>query len=240
MHTSVLGGLCLLTWLTLGCAAAHPPLAQSTSLAENATETPGQVRSLINPAGPLLPGTPVQPTLTPQAFPDQPGQAPGGLPLPNKPPASPASQNPDAGDWQTYTDSRAHFSISYPPYLVARPLTAAELARLEPAPVAATFFEDQRNHSAALAPPALSIRVFQNSQQLALADWLVAVGLFKPDADWTTEPYQGQFVAGLKVMTPTFMSPGWFVYVARRNEVWQLTPLGSAAEQMLNTFKFTD
>jgi hypothetical protein len=119
-------------------------------------------------------------------------------------------------------------------------LAAAELAKLQPAPVAAVNFQDSRNASIPNAPAAFSIRVFQNAKQQALEDWLVATGLLKREAGESTQPFRGKSVTGIKVMRSTFMAPGWSVYVAHRNYVFQLTPLGPEAEQMLDTFKFMD
>ncbi len=228
-------------WVLPGCAGVNQPLAQPAAPdLKTATETPEVEMVVTNPEGTLTPVTPAPRAAAPEALPGQPMQVPGVAPAQDQPPAPELVQPLDPSKMQTYTDNSSRFTIAYPSNLTPKPLAAAELAKLQPTPVAAVDFTDSRNASIASAPPAFSIRVFQNANQQALENWLTAAGLLKPEAGGSTEPFRGKSVTGIKVMTSNFIAPGWSVYVAHRNYVLQLTPLGLEAEQMLDTFKFMD
>ena len=142
----------------------------------------------------------------------------------------------DRATWLTYMDNVYHFTIAYSPSYTVKQLKADELVQLSPEPIAAIYFQDQYNPLANIAPPAFSIRVFESKTQQPLVAWLKQVGLFHPAAGWLSEPYQGKYVTGLKIISSDYMAPGWFVYVMRGDQIFQLTPLGTEAELMLDTF----
>ncbi|HEX6290656.1 MAG TPA: hypothetical protein VFZ66_15815 [Herpetosiphonaceae bacterium] len=148
-------------------------------------------------------------------------------------------EHPDPRTWQAYVDRTYHFRIAYPPYITIKHVSDAERAQLTPVPLAATYFQDGRNELAALAPPLFSIRIFANESQQPVADWLVASGLLNREAGWIAEPFTGANVSGVKVVSPTLMAPGWFLYVRHKGFVFQLTPLGEDADRMLSTFALT-
>jgi hypothetical protein len=52
--------------------------------------------------------------------------------------------------------------------------------------------------------------------------------------------YQGKYASDIRVITPTLAALGWVVYIAYGNNIFQLAPLGTEAEQMLDPFKFTE
>ena len=108
---------------------------------------------------------------------------------------------------------------------------------MDPSPRAAWHFRDTRGELAGLAPPAFAIHIFEKEPAQPLESWLEANGLLRREAGWFTEPYQGRHIAGLKVISPTFMAPGWSVYVTGDGRVFQLTPLGEEGERMLETFE---
>jgi hypothetical protein len=143
----------------------------------------------------------------------------------------------DPALWKNYTDDTYHFNISYPPHYAIKYLSKAELAQLSPLPLAAIYFLDQRNNLAEIAPPAFSICIYENKERQSIEGWLTRVGLLNRKAGWLTEPYQGKSVVGVKVFSPNLMAPGWFVYVADDIYIFRLTPLGTEAEQMLDTFE---
>jgi hypothetical protein len=173
----------------------------------------------------------------------QPGQSIGGDVSPPLPPIQPPpptqAQSSAAEQWQTYSNPTYRFAITYPTYLVPVEASASDRAGLCPTPLASIAFQDQRLDLPALGPPAFSIRVFDNSARQNVRDWLVSQGLFEPTAGWTIEPFQGSHVTGYKVVSPTFMAPGWFVYIAQQDRILQLTPLGSDAELMLDSFNLS-
>jgi hypothetical protein len=142
----------------------------------------------------------------------------------------------DSTAWQVYTDDVFHFSISYPSYYSIKHLEDAQLTELSPSPLAAIHFSSEHGELADIAPPEFSIRVFDNRTEQSVEDWLITTGLLKPEAAWFTEPYQGVYESGVKVISARFMAPGWFVYVADNTHIFQLTPLGTEAELMLDTF----
>jgi hypothetical protein len=233
---TILGVLAVLTSLAAGCAAASAGPGQTPPAEINATETPGGVISITNPEVSPMSTVPTNKT---DASSSEPGQVPGGLPSQDQgTPQVPPAAAPSA--WQTFPDNSSHFTIAYPSTLTPQSLSAGELKGLEPLPTAAVYFRDQREASIPNAPPAFSIRVFSNDKEQGLEDWLIANKLLLKDAGWATQAYQGKNVSGIKVMTPTLMAPGWFVYIAHGGNIFQLTPLGTEAEQMLDTFKFTD
>ncbi|MBC7236915.1 MAG: hypothetical protein H5T69_13830 [Chloroflexi bacterium] len=144
----------------------------------------------------------------------------------------------DTATWLTYTNREYRFRLSYPPHLVIETLDERMLATLDPSPVAGVDFRDPRGDVAAIAPPAFSVRVFENGERLSLEEWLRAHQLFRPQAGWVSEPVTLAHVSGLKIVSSTLMAPGWWIYVARGEHIFQLTPLGQEAERMLDTFAF--
>ncbi|MCI0577451.1 MAG: hypothetical protein L0332_20065 [Chloroflexi bacterium] len=149
------------------------------------------------------------------------------------------SEQLDVSAWLQYQDDAHHFQIAYPPDYVTVQLSDAELNQLTPRPVAAVYFLDPllNDPASPAAPPQLSIRVFTKEPQQPLEEWLPAVGLFNPEGGWYTQPYQGKTATGLAVFSSDFMAPGWFVYFTANGLVYQLTPLGTEAEAMLDTFR---
>lgn len=155
-----------------------------------------------------------------------------------------SSQNaPALTSWNTYTDTTYNFSISVPPDFVVDQLSQTDLVAHTPTPLAATEFVDSdtmQSDVADLAPPNLLIRVFANETQEPIEEWLTNRGLLDHEAGWYTEPFEGLYTSGISVYSPSFMAPGWFVYVTDQSYVYQLTALGTDAELMLNTFSVSN
>lgn len=187
----------------------------------------------------------VTPSLTVTPLVEAETSQPGTMPSGDAQIAGNGSNDPDMLDeidptsWQEFTDDIFHFSTVFPPYFTIKILEDAELAQLSPEPLAAIYFQDQRKELVELAPPDFSIRIFDNKEGVPTGDWLETVGLINREAGWVTQLYQGKDVSGVKVISPDFMAPGWFVYVNNGNQIFQLTPLGVEAELMLEMFKFT-
>jgi hypothetical protein len=165
-----------------------------------------------------------QETITPQTLLSQPAQS---------------AKNSNVTDWPVYQDTVNHFQISYPPQFEFKVLDNSELVKMKPEPVAVTYFNDTPTTAGLLVPPKFSLRIYKIGAGTSVENWLKTNGLYQPDSDWTIAKYQGEHFSGYQVNSALYMTPGWFIYTVQGEYLYQLTPLGSDAEKMLNTFEFT-
>lgn len=231
-----------------GCAAADQNLAAfgnqnqpspaDTPGAETRVTNSGDTITLVNPSVGVTsePSAPLTSVVTPGP---EPGEAGASAPV-NASPIPTVLGVQEMSNWQLHTDPRYRYSISYDPRLSVRQLNASELAALDPVPLGAINFEQGSSSVPGIAPLVISVKIFQNSKNEPLDEWLRTTGLLQDQGSQVIEQYRGRFVTGIKVISLNFMAPGWSVLIARSDLVFQLTPIGEEGEAMLDTFRFLD
>ncbi len=143
-------------------------------------------------------------------------------------------------DWPVYQDTLYHFQISYPPQFEFKLLDNAELDKLKPEPVTATYFNDPPTNLGGLVPPKFSIRIYKIGAGTSVENWLKTNGLYLPDSDWTIAEIPGRTFLRLPgEFVLSIWPPAVFIYAVQGDYLFQLTPLGQDAEKMLTTFEFT-
>ncbi|MFZ4658288.1 MAG: hypothetical protein ACOYNY_14830 [Caldilineaceae bacterium] len=241
-HYWRVGLLLVIITATMGCTLIHAN-QRSTPLSTQAVATSAveQTSSLTNPTISVTTQLPPAPPKTKDGGDPVIGQVDGGNALHHTSTQPAPSQESGRGQvdmtaWLRYENDAYHFTIAYPPFYTVKQLPATDLMQFTPPPISAIYFQDQHHPLVDIAPPALSIRIFANQNAQTLAAWITEMGLFLPEAGWRLEPYVGKYMTGIKVISSDYMAPGWFVYVAQDDWIFQLTPLGVEAEVMLDTF----
>jgi hypothetical protein len=152
----------------------------------------------------------------------------------------PTSESRSAAEgWMTYADPTNGFSIAYPHGFVVQSQDVSKLYHFTPVPVASVFFMNPTMASGDLAgiePPDLEVRVYTVRSLDSLKQWLVSVGFVSNEGGTSDQPYHGASVNGLKVCRSTMIAPGCSIYVLGNGRVYQLTPISSEGEAMLDTF----
>jgi hypothetical protein len=161
--------------------------------------------------------------------------------VPQSPLSNPTNQEKKSNvtDWPVYQDTVYHYQIAYPSQFEFRLLESAELVKSKPEPVTGTYFNDPSTNLGGMVPPRFSIRIFEIGAGTSVEAWLKTNGLYRPEDGWTIQKYQGEHFSGYQVNSALLMAPGMFIYAAQGKYLYQLTPLGQDAEQMLTTFEFT-
>jgi len=233
--------LCLVMFLTTCCISpANEKIRTRDQLQSHSTQSISQTTTITNLAEQQMATLQITPGATNEPANSQPSQSPSVASINETELQNQASisetEKVDPAIWPIYVDDVYHFRIAYPPYYATNQLNSSELAQFSPQPITAIYFQDKHNPLVDIAPPAFSIRIFENNTQQPLEAWLTQVKLFFPAAGWLSEPYKGKSVTGIKLISPNFIAPGWFVYIMVGPYVFQLTPLGTQAELMLDTF----
>jgi hypothetical protein len=209
--------LIVIALLITACATKNPPPELLTG---NGTVLPQDSNNAgsVNPSGtivPALPGDSNPGTIE--------GSQPGGDEM-NKP-----------VNWLTYLDTKFGFSISYPDAYILLP--EAELPKDgAPGLVYRVRFLDgdlANSDTANLQPPDFSIALFENPSAISLNAWVDANA-----PKGSTEEIKLDDVSCLKVTMTTLMAPNQFYFCAWNKYIYQLTPLGEYADEMLKSFKF--
>lgn len=164
-----------------------------------------------------------------------PGSAPEATMIPGT-----ASEEETPVTWQSYRNEEFQFKLQYPSvYTLVDPLDTADW---DPAPLAQVLFQDQnlaQGETAAFEVPQFAVRVFDNSSQTPLRDWLERNNLVNREGGQEIEPFTVGGVEGLRVCEMTLIAPNCFIYVSHAMYVYQLTPLGEYSDPMIASFKFT-
>ncbi len=231
--------IALFSFFTVACASETRAVSQVGSVSQNmATETPDDTIATSNPE--QTPSLPEKGNTASQTFPTDaaPGQADGAMSK-----TSSAQNQPSSGSgvtsWELYRNAQYHFQIRFPAYLQVKEFDSTGLAQFTPMPIAVVHFLDPRGDVASFTPPVFSIHIFGNSKAQSLTEWLKTAELYNPAAGQLIEPYQNQHISGFQVSSTNYMAPGVFVYVSREGSIYQLIPLGTEAELMLESFVFT-
>lgn len=145
------------------------------------------------------------------------------------------------GDWVDYVDTFHNFKLGLPNDYVVQFQDEMLLAQFEPKPTASIFIMNPdmaKGELAGIEPPDLSIRIFKDASINsvdALENWLRTVGLFT-DGESGVESYQNGSVNGLKICFSALLAPGCSVFVVNNGFIYQLTPLGSEGEAIMDSF----
>ena len=170
----------------------------------------------------------------------QPTQLPQGTIVPQSTltrPDHPGSTD-DTTEWRVYVDSPYQYQITYPPQYEYSLLEKADLAKIKPEPVSVVHFTVPSADAGLIVPPRFSISIFKIGAGTPVENWLKTNSLYLPESRWTIEEYKGVHFSGFKVNSSLYMAPGWFIYTVHGDYLYQLVPLGSEAEKMLDTFQF--
>ena len=159
-----------------------------------------------------------------------------------QPPNDPTGQPPAVpSEWQTFNDAAYAFAIDFPPAYVIQaepaqppdsPRPALRRVRFQQPDIAAGQFADRE-------PPKFTIEVFERIRGQALREWLQSAGRLPADAVLTAVRLPGA-QEGVRITMRQLLAPNDFVYFARGDYVYGLTPLGEHGERMLASFRFVD
>jgi hypothetical protein len=209
--------LIVIALLATACATKNPPPELLTGSGTTLPQDSNNAGS-VNPSGTVIPALPGD--SNPGAIE---GSQPGGGEV-----STPAK-------WLTYLDTKFGFSISYPDSYVLLP--EAELPKDgAPGLVRRVRFLNSalaNSDTANLQPPDFSIALFENPSAISLKAWVDANA-----PKGSIEEVKLDEVSCLKVTMTTLMAPNQFYFCAWNKYVYQLTPLGTYAEEMLKSFKF--
>jgi len=148
------------------------------------------------------------------------------------PPAAPSG-------WQTYSDADYAFALDFPPEYViqaepVQPPAARRLplrrVRFQQRDIAAGQFADRE-------PAQFTVEVFERLGRQSLREWLQSEGRLPQDAVVTPVRLAGAD-EGIRVQMRQQLAPNDFVYFARGEYIYALTPLGEQGNQMLASFRF--
>ncbi len=145
----------------------------------------------------------------------------------------------DTTGWSVNQDSVYHYQIAYPAQFTFKALESADLAAMKPEPLAGIKYYDPSTNLGVISSSYLVIRIYDMGTETSVEAWLKANGLYLPEDGWTIVAYQGEHFSGYQVNSSLYMAPGIFYYAAKGKFLYQLTPLGQDAEQMLTTFELT-
>jgi hypothetical protein len=137
--------------------------------------------------------------------------------------------------WQTYSDETYRFAVGYPADLGILPETNV----LSAGAVTRVRFQDARLFStpfAELEPPRFTVEVFRIAAATSLKNWLTSGGRLPADAT-TTSVALGGAQEGMRVQLRQQLAPNEFYYFATTQFVYAVTPLASAAPDMLASFR---
>jgi hypothetical protein len=137
-----------------------------------------------------------------------------------------------------HTDSTYGFRVNHPADYQIRAETAANMAALEPQPVAAYVFMNPATAASDIAElelPDLQLRVYPVGEAASLEEWLASQG-FLAAGNLPPEPFQAGSVAGLEVCLSTMIVPNCSYFVFGEDWVYQLVPGSAAGEAMMATF----
>ncbi|MBX0330773.1 hypothetical protein K2Z83_24250 [Oscillochloris sp. ZM17-4] len=136
--------------------------------------------------------------------------------------------------WQSYSSQQWGFRIEHPTILSPTLADAAGLAAPQRAEI--TFARSQG--SAELMLPTMVIRVFDNPDQLAPADWATT---YRPD-----EPPGAEYAlfslanaSGVQACSMQMIAPRCAFYLASQGRIYQLVPYDDIGSQMLDRLSFT-
>jgi hypothetical protein len=155
-------------------------------------------------------------------------------------PNDPTGQPPAVpSGWQTFNDADYGFAIDFPPEYViqaesaqppdSRP-PALRRVRFQRRDIAAGQFADRE-------PAKFTIEVFERIRSHALREWLQSAGRLAAGAVVTAVGLQGA-QEGVRITMRQLLAPNDFVYFAKGDYVYALTPLGEHGERMLASFRF--
>jgi hypothetical protein len=141
----------------------------------------------------------------------------------------------DTAAWSRFEDKNFKFAVLYDPRLTAKMLDDAARSKLSPSPLAAYEFRDAASELGDLEMPIFTVRIFANPTQQTVDAWVISLKL-SSDA-WLVEPYKSDSLTGVKVMSTSYIAPGWSVFINHGKYIVQLTPVGGEGEAMLGTFE---
>lgn len=155
-------------------------------------------------------------------------------------PATPEEPTIVVSQWALYQNATYGYEILYPPAYIMLPeaIVLAGISEQKPRPVNAVWFQDRElaeSATASMEPPKLSIEVFDNRAQLPVEQWLEDNRLL---AGFEVEPYTLAGVKGLRLYTMLLLAPNEFIYLAKGDYVFKLTPLGNYAPHMMESLSF--
>jgi hypothetical protein len=115
-------------------------------------------------------------------------------------------------------------------------MSAAD-AQIKPMPVAQ--YEWRQDTSSNLGPPQLSIRVYEEIGSQSLDAWVAETGASaRYGQDASLMPFSLNGMEAIRVTSTRFIAPNQAVFVVAGGRVFELTPVGSLAEEAIATFRF--
>lgn len=141
-------------------------------------------------------------------------------------------------DWLTYTDPQKAFTLQYPSaYVVLPPGDRKSHPSLD----REVYFQEKSiatSDAAEFDPPAFSVRVFPNPGSLPAIDWLLNAGFITSDGvvEWSTIVMDG--VSGVSNCAMQDTAPTCYRYFPFKNQIYELSPNGASALDMLESFRF--
>ena len=141
--------------------------------------------------------------------------------------------------WQTYRDADYAFAIEFPPDYVIQAEPAQPPASRRP-PLRRVRFQQRDIAAGQFAdrePAQFTVEVFERIGRQGLREWLQSEGRLPQGAVVTPVRLEGAD-EGVRVQMRQQLAPNDFVYFARGEYIYALTPLGEHGDQMLATFRF--
>lgn len=223
--------------------------AACTSVTQNSTEVQDEGQSAATPGQVVTGTTTTEGSVTELAAADsttvsEPAEEPATSAPPaaasgdteSEAPAEEAQPLPDLAS--VHTDSTYGFRVNHPADYVIRAATAANMAALEPQPVAAYAFVNPATAASDIAElelPDLQLRVYPVGEAASLEEWLASQG-FLAAGNLPPEPFRAGGVAGLEVCLSTMIVPNCSYFVSGDEWVYQLVPGSAAGEAIMATF----
>lgn len=155
-------------------------------------------------------------------------------------PADSSGPSPAApSGWQTYSDTAFAFAVDFPPDYVIQSEPAQPAATRRP-PLRRVRFQQRDIAAGQFAdrePAKFTIDVFERIGRQGLREWLQSEGRLPQDALVTSVRLAGAD-EGMRVQMRQQLSPNDFIYFARGEYIYALTPIGDQGGQMLASFRF--
>lgn len=143
--------------------------------------------------------------------------------------------------WVNYKNTEQGFSLRFPEGYVFRE-NASDLSKMQPSPIYEIEFFDSEE-AVGIQPATLSIRVYQLPQDSDLAKWLEDSGILQRyGSSRDIAAYTLRNMQAFKVTSQQLIAPNWGVYAAHpvRDVVYELIPLGTVGERMLQSFSVVE
>jgi hypothetical protein len=218
--------------LTLGLAVSIPLFGCATAIqaAQEGQATP-ETDQLSNPDVTSMPKEEVPPLAEGQST--LPGESNSQNTEGETPPMTEENVT-----WLVYQDSNFGFTLNYPSVFVIMPPASP---KGDPLPVAEVIFQHKDvagSDVAALAPPAFSIRIFDNPESGTASEWLSKHGRLSAGAASQLEEYVVDGVKGVRYCAEADIVPNCTIYAAHDRYLYAFVPGGNYTEEMLSSFRF--